>query len=130
MKSSIKFLAIIALFFTFNFAANAQRGVGQQHDPKQMAERQTTQMVEQLTLDETQTAKVKEINLTYAKKMQEAREDHKDNREAMKEIGAAINLEKSTEMKQVLTEAQFKAYEEMQVKKGRGKGGKGGRRSK
>lgn len=130
MKSSIKFLAIIALFFTFNFAANAQRGVGQQHDPKQMAERQTTQMVEQLTLDETQTAKVKEINLTYAKKMQEAREDNKDNREAMKEIGAAINLEKSTEMKQVLTEAQFKAYEEMQVKKGRGKGGKGGRRSK
>ena len=95
-----------------------------------MAERETTRLVEKLTLDETQTAKVQEINLTYAKKMQEAREDNKGNREAMKEIRTAIDAEKTAELKQVLTEAQFQTYEEMQSKRGKGRGGRGSRRGK
>lgn len=129
MKSSIKFLAIIALFFTFNFAANAQRGGGKQPDPAQMAERETTQMVEKLGLNDTQAVKVKEINLTYAKKMQEAMAGREENRDAMKEIGAAIQKEKSAEMKIVLLEKQFKAYEKMQAEQGdrmKGNGGKNG----
>jgi Spy/CpxP family protein refolding chaperone len=60
MKSSIKFLAIVAFLFTMNFAANAQqRGGGQQPTPEQQAERETTQMVDQLKLDDAQAAKVK-----------------------------------------------------------------------
>lgn len=46
------------------------------------------------------------------KKIEEAREENKGNRNAMK---VAINSEKSAEMKLVLTEAQFKSYEELQV---------------
>ena len=129
MKLSMKILAIVALFFTSNFAANAQRG-GESHDPEQMAERETSRMTEKLSLDEVQTAKVQELNLMYAKEMQEAREENKGDREHMKEMEAVINSEKSAEMKLILTEAQFKTYEEMQSKSGRGAGGKGSRRSK
>ncbi|MEM1120248.1 MAG: DUF4890 domain-containing protein [Bacteroidota bacterium] len=132
MKSPIKFVVIIALFFAFTFSANAQRGDRPPRDPAQMAERQTTQMVEKLGLDEIQTVKVKEINLAYAKKMQEAHEDNEGNREALREIRTAINTEKSAELKLILTEEQFSAYEEMQAKRGKGKrkGGKRERRSR
>ena len=128
----MKFLAFIALFFTFTFAANAQRGDGQRLAPEDMAEKETTRMVEKLSLDQTQAAKIKEINLTYAKKMQAAHEDNKGDREAMKEIGAAIDTEKSAELKQVLTQSQFTAYEQMKGEngKGRGKGKKGSRQGK
>lgn len=127
MKLSIKFLAIIALFLTFNLTANAQRG-GKSFNPEQMAEKQTTRMTEKLGLDETQTLKVQEINLVYAKKMQEAHESNKGNREAMKEIGTAIREEKNVEMQQVLTVEQFSAYEEMQAKQADRKGKKGRQR--
>lgn len=128
MKSSIKFLAFIALFLTFNFAATAQRGGGGSADPAQMAEKETTQMVEKLALDNAQADKVKAINLTYAKKNQEARETYKDNRDAMKKIGTAIQKEKSGEMKMVLSEKQFKKYEEMEAEQdNRTKGDRGKR---
>ena len=130
MKLLSKFLVITTLLFAFSFAANAQRGNRQPLNPEQMAENQTTQMVEKLSLDAVQTAKVKELNLTYAKKMHEAREDNKGNRDAMKEILASIDTEKKAELKQVLTEVQFKSYEEMQGKKKTRKRKKGNRQSK
>ena len=126
----MKFLAFIALFFTFTFAANAQRGDGQRLAPEDMAEKETTRMVEKLSLDQTQAAKIKEINLAYAKKMQEAREGNTGNRSAMQEIATAINNEKATELKTVLTAEQYKTYEQMEAgrAKGKGKPGGGGKR--
>jgi len=38
-----------------------------------------------------------------------------------------MNTEKTAELKQVLTAAQFTSYEEMQAKKGKGKRGKRGK---
>jgi len=130
MKLSIKYLAIVALFFTFTFAATAQRGDRQPKDPATMAEKQTTRMVEDLSLDATQTAQVQAINLTYAQKIQEARENNEGDRAAMKEIKAAINTEKSAEMQQVLTEAQFQTYTEMEANRGKGKRKGKGKRGK
>ena len=128
MKSSIKFLVILALVFTISFTANAQRGERKAPDPEKMAEKQTSKMVEKLALDQTQAAKVQAINLTYAKKMHEAREEHKEARDAMRKIGDAIHSEKSAEMKTILTDAQYKSYEEMEKKRGPHKGGKRGDR--
>ena len=87
-------------------------------------------MIEKLNLSEVQAAKVKELNLTYAKKMHEAQQENKGNRNAMKEIRASIDNNKNAELKQVLTTEQFKSYEEMLAKKGKKKGRKGSRRSK
>jgi hypothetical protein len=128
MKASIKFLALIALIFTFSFAANAQRGGDRERPtPEQMAERQTERMVEQLELNDTQAAQVKEINLAAAVKMQEARENSDDDREAMREVGKTIRTEQTTALQAVLTEAQFQTYEETLAQRGKRKKGKGRR---
>lgn len=130
MKSSIKLFASIALIFTFCFVANAQRG-GQKLSPEEMAEKETTQMVEKLNLDEVQTVKIKEINLTFAKKKQEAKDENKGNKEAIKVITEAINNEKIAEVKQILTDEQFKDYEALIAKsttRKKGRGGRGGGR--
>ena len=129
MNLTFKFLTTIALLITLNIAASAQRGGGKELSPEDMAEKQTTQMVEQLSLDAMQTIQVKEINLTYANKMQEAKVENDGNREAIKLIGGAIEKEKTAELQQVLTESQFKTYEELLAKKSQGgkRGGKGGR---
>lgn len=130
MKLSIKILAIIALLLTFSFAANAQRGDRQAPEPEEMAERQTAGMVEHLSLDENQAVQVAAINLTYANKMKEAHENNEGDREAMKEIRATIDAEKAAELKLLLTEEQFIAFEKMLAEKGnerKGKGPRGGR---
>ena len=140
MKSSIKFLAITALFVTFTFAINAQRGGGESLAPEKMAEKQTAQMVKELGINDMQTSQITSINLAYAKEMQEAHKANKDNRDAMKEISSAIQSRKNAEMKLVLTEAQFKTYGEVHPRDRKGgkgqkggkceKGGKGGCKSK
>lgn len=128
MKSSIKFLALIALVFTFTSMANAQRGSDRERPtPEQMAERQTERMVEQLELNETQAAQIEEINLTAALKMKEARENSDGDREAMREIETVIRTEQTAALKSVLTEAQFQTYEEALTQKGKRKKGKGRR---
>ncbi|MEM1322419.1 MAG: DUF4890 domain-containing protein [Bacteroidota bacterium] len=128
MNKSIKILAVIAFVFTLSFAASAQRG-GRSIDPEQMAEKETTQMVEKLSLDAQQTADVKAINLAYANKMKEAREANKGDRAAMKEVRKTINQARSTELKEILTAEQFQAYEEMQANRRKGKKkGRGSRR--
>ena len=126
MKLSIKVLAVMALFFTFSFAANAQRGGGRSVDPEQMAEQQTTRMIEQLSLDEAQAAKVQAINLTYAEKIQAVRQDNRGNREAMKETLTAIQADKTAELKGILTAEQIESYEALEAKgRKRGRGQRG-----
>ena len=126
MKSSIKVITALLLFFAICTATSAQRG-GERPSPEEMAARQTKQMTEKLQLDEAQTAKVKEINLTYAKKMQEVRDNNRGNREAMREAVTALQKEKSAELKTVLSEEQLKSYEEMLAKRGGRRGGPGKR---
>lgn len=58
---------MVALLFSFNITAHTQKG-RKPHAPEKRVEKQTSQMVEKLQLDEVQTAKVKELNLAYAKK--------------------------------------------------------------
>ena len=130
MKSSIKVFAAILFFFAVCTAVNAQRGGGQPPSPEDMAARQTDQMTKKLNLDEAQTAKVKEINLTYAKKMLETRENNRGDRQAMREAITPIQEEKNAELKTILTEEQYKSYEEMLAKRGGRRGGQGKRGSR
>lgn len=133
MKSSIKVLAIIALFFSLIISAEAQENRKKRdrksRDPEKRALRQTTRMVEKLKLDEEQTSQVKQINLTYAKKVKEARKVNDGNREAMKKSRSIIRTEKKAAFKAILTEAQFATLEEMQEKRGKRSGEKRGNRN-
>jgi len=130
MKSSIKLIAFIALFFSFSLVASAQRGE-RSSDPTERAEKEVSKLTEELKLDEAQAAKIKEISLTYATKMKEARDANKENRDAMKELRSSMEAEKSAEMKTVLTEEQFAAYTKLVAERGgRGKKGRGGKKGR
>lgn len=113
MKSIFKLIAMQAFVFTLSYTAVAQPG-GPRLSPEEMAERQTTQLTEKLELDEAQKTRVQEINLAFAQKLKAMREEGQDNREAMREMRETIQGERVAELKEVLSEEQFKAFEAMQ----------------
>jgi|WetSurMetagenome_2_1015567.scaffolds.fasta_scaffold08537_2 periplasmic protein CpxP/Spy len=88
-----------------------------QLSPEDMATRQTEQMGEYLKFTDEQKTKVYELNLSNAKKTQELRSgvsfrDMSDSeRQAFREKMNAQQEEKNQELKKILTEDQFKAYE-------------------
>ena len=127
MKLSINVLLFTALFLFMGFNADAQRRGGPPN-AEEMANKQTEHMTEELSLSTDQVAKVEAINLDYAKRIQAAREENAGNRSAMKEIMTAIENEKAAEMKTVLTEDQYKSFEEMQANQAKPKGRRGGNR--
>lgn len=78
-------------------------------DPKAMATRQTEWMKTTLQLTPEQTPKVEALNSKYAEKMAELFANRGDNfREQMQ----SLNGDKEKELQKILTEAQWKTYEE------------------
>jgi hypothetical protein len=89
-----------------------------QFNPEEMAKRQTEQIGQFVTFTEGQEAKILEINLKYGEKMRELRrggpgmEMSDAERQEMWAKREALQTEKDTEIKAVLTEEQVKDYEE------------------
>ncbi len=107
MKLAIK-ISLMALFVLAGLAVYAQPGGGgRMMNPEQRAEQQTAQMTEKLSLSEAQAAKVKEINLKYAKQGQEAREKADGDWEAMRGTMTAIRQEQDKELQTVMTQEQW-----------------------
>ncbi len=118
------------LGFTF---LQAQPGPGRERaDAETRAQRQTERMAEQLGLSEAQATKVGEVNLNFAKKMQEAFQSAEGDRTAMRATMQTLRAEHKEELKQYLTEEQFANFEKLEAKgrerRGqRGREGRGGR---
>ncbi len=92
--------------------AQAQQGGGWNMDPVQRAEKTTVEMTDTLGLSDAQAAKVKEINLKYAQKMKDARDNAtEDDREAMRAALQTIRKEQDEALKTVLTEDQWASWE-------------------
>ncbi|MEM9820367.1 MAG: DUF4890 domain-containing protein [Bacteroidota bacterium] len=113
MKNTTKFVLSLILLLAFSQITMAQRG-RRGGDPQKRAERQTQQMVEQLSLSEAQAAKVKTVNMEMAKKMQEAFASAEGDRKAMRETMQTIREEHKTELKKYLTSEQFASWEKIQ----------------
>src|SRR5680860_189712 len=120
MKSMIKLSLFTVLFILVAFSSYAQRRGGDMPSPEERAKQQTAQMTEHLKLTDEQQKEVGDINLTYAKKMMEARQEAAGDRTAMRSNMEAMQKEKSEALKKVLTEDQFKTLEEMRSKYGQG----------
>ncbi|RMG59310.1 MAG: hypothetical protein D6722_22490 [Bacteroidetes bacterium] len=76
-------------------------------DPEALAERQTQRMTELLQLDEDLLPWVHEINLEYAQRMFELREDHQGDRAAMRSGMQQLRVEKDVALAGILTEEQM-----------------------
>lgn len=132
MKKLCFYSMPIALALVLSFSAIAQQGDGRRRnmDPKEMAERQTNQMKESLELTDKQLPKVEALNLKYAEKMGEARDEVGEDREAMRSAMTEIIKEKDVELKKILTEEQWTKFEKerkerMQNRRGGGVGRRG-----
>ncbi len=124
MKNSIKLILTVAVILSVTFSSFAQRGGDKKQSPEVKAAQQTAKMVKNLSLNEKQEAEVKEINLSYAKKVQEVKASNQSNdKEAMKAARADLSKGRSAELAKVLTSTQLKTYENRKVAT---KGGKGG----
>lgn len=89
-----------------------------QFNPEDMAKRQTEQIGEYVKYTGDQEAKVNEINLKYAKKMQEMRgepgsfRDMSDaQRQEFRKKMDEVNAQKDEELKGLFTADQYKQYE-------------------
>jgi Spy/CpxP family protein refolding chaperone len=115
------FLAALFLLSTATVVAQNQK-MGKGHGsptPEERAKRQTEKMKESLSLTSAQEPKVSAINLKYAKKMEDVRKV--SDTAAQRKSTQALNKQKDTELKTVLTAEQFKLYlkqvEELKAKR-------------
>jgi len=113
MKKSPFYITSLLLMLFINSVLFAQQGEGRRYnmEPKEFAERQTTQMKDSLELTAEQLPKVEALNLKYAEKMNEARAKAGDDRESMRSAMMEMIKEKDLELKKILTEDQWTKFE-------------------
>ena len=102
---NMKFLLSLLLIVAIGSGAFAQEKRGKQRDPEKMATKMTEKMVEKLSLDDDQQDKLYQSNLRFA-------QAKKQNREEMKAAGEKHDAE----MKEILTEDQYKQYQQQREK--------------
>jgi protein CpxP len=128
MKTRIFLVA--ALFAVGCFTASAQQQTQkpkQQQEvnapkmnPEEMAKKQTERMAIDLKLNEKQKTEVAAINLKYAKlrsEIMKANQGDPSKREAARAKMQETETQKNAELKKVLSDEQFKLYDELNKKR-------------
>jgi predicted transglutaminase-like cysteine proteinase len=111
-----KVFAATVLFVCFAAMANtasAQEKLDEfmtETSPEERAQMQTDYMKESLTLTEDQVPQVHAVNLKYARRMQDAYNSGGGRLQKLKKM-KAVNQEKDSEVKRVLTSTQYATYE-------------------
>ena len=106
---------VLLMFMPEVFAQQGQgggSGRGFNMDPQEMADKQTKQMKETLTLTDEQLPKVEALNLIYANKAIAERDGANGNRETMRSAMMKIMKEKDAELKTILSAEQWTKWEE------------------
>ncbi|MCW3806755.1 hypothetical protein [Plebeiibacterium marinum] len=124
MKNLV-FIAILILSLSTQLTAQRpQRNM----DPVERSKKQTERMKELLELSDEQAVKIQEINLDFAKQVQEMRKNNTD-REAMRESMQTLRAEHKEQMKKVLNEEQYQKMleDEKKMQERRMQGHQGGK---
>jgi hypothetical protein len=127
MKSKLFLLFLMCLFSVMIYAQDGgQRGQERQRlTLEERVKAQTDRMKKDFELTDVQYDSVQKINLKYAKKAEEARKNNRENAEQNREFFQKNQEAQNKELKVILTEAQYKKYEE-QLKARRERGGNRG----
>lgn len=118
-----KLLILTAAFvFSLAFGANAQehrgpRGPHEKMTPEQQATRMVERLHKELQLTEKQQAELKAYFTATYKKRQENREKNMNDREAFRKQMQEEQAATDAELKKVLTEKQYKTYQENEQKR-------------
>jgi periplasmic protein CpxP/Spy len=116
MKVKIYFIA--ALMFACLATAFAQAPNGQQPrmNPEEMAKGLTDRMTTEIKLNDKQKTEISAINLKYTKKTMEIFQANQGNWEVIRTKMEESRTLKNNEVKAVLTDEQYKLYEEFMKK--------------
>lgn len=116
MKKIVGLFLIMAVSSTTVFAqGRGGNGRGRDHtDP----EKRWEQVIKELQLDDKQASEFKKINGDFRQKIQKERDDNRDaareNREQQRKKIDALVGERNEKVKKIMTEEQYKKYEEIQ----------------
>lgn len=111
MKKVIGLFLVILISSATVFAQDGNRQ-GKKGDPSKRSEK----MIEELKLDDKQAAEYRKIEADFREKMMKDREAAKEDRAKMREKMMAMRAEKDAQIKSVLTDEQYKLYQEKQKK--------------
>lgn len=101
-------LSMLFLVALVTFPLQAQQPQREGGTPEEMAKRQTERMKKSLELSDAQAVKVSEINLKFIKKQAETRKNATGDRTTMRETMVKLRNERQTELKTVMSDAQYK----------------------
>jgi flagellar basal body-associated protein FliL len=110
MNTVKQFLLSLSMVIFLVAAGHSQAGA---KTPEDRAKALTEKMKTELTLADDQYSKVYDVNLKYAVKNEAIMKSVDSRMSKFKAIRAA-NIDKTGELKSMLTEDQFKKYREMQ----------------
>ena len=85
-------------------------------DPQTVAQRQTEKMRADLGLSDAQTQQVSAINLRYAERGQQLRNQAGGDRRATMQAARALQTDRNAELKEVLTAEQYAQLENIQAR--------------
>ena len=108
MKKVIGLCLVMVLSSVSVFARDGRRMDKRNDDPSKRCER----MIESLKLDEKQAAEFCKINQEFATKMKAERESAKVDRDKKRAEMMAMRTERDVQLKKVLTDEQYKLYQE------------------
>ena len=111
MKKVIGLFLVILISSATVFAQSGNRQ-GKKGDPSQRSEK----MIEELKLDDKQAAEFRKVEADFREQMNKEREAVKDDREKMREKMTTMRTEKEAQIKKILTDEQYKLYQEKQKK--------------
>lgn len=128
MKIAIRLFVLSFLLTACFTLVHAQPGGGRDFDPVKRAEQVSALMADSLSLSTKQLEKVREINLKYAVKMQEARNQNPEGDwEAMRATMTVIRQEQNKELQTVMTTEQWQRWDKIQQAQWSKRSGREGR---
>lgn len=117
MKKVIGLFLVILISSTTVFAQSGNRQ-GKKGDPLKRSEK----MIEELKLDDKQAAEFRKVETEFRAQMEKEREAVKEDRSKMREKMSTMLSEKDAQIKKILTDEQYKLYQEKQKANGPRKG--------
>lgn len=111
MKKVIGLFLVILISSTTVFAQSGNRQ-GKKGDPSKRSEK----MIEELKLNDKQAAEFRKVEADFKDQMTKEREAVKEDRQKMREKMTAMRTEKDAQIKSILTDEQYKLYQEKQKK--------------
>ncbi|WP_102407874.1 hypothetical protein [Parabacteroides bouchesdurhonensis] len=111
MKKVIGLCLVVLLSSVSAFAREGRHMDRKAGDPSKRCEK----MIQELKLDDKQAAEFRKINEEFRQKMKAEREVAKADREKKRAGMLAMRNDRDAQLKKVLTEEQYKLYQEKQT---------------